>query len=463
MGRLFWKIFLWFWLAMILMTLGIAWGMTQFLQSVDERFSNKPLNRIAMTQVTAVTTVLKHRGELETKALLNELAEVSPLQVLVIDDQGREILGRPLPGGRENAGDISPNHFFMTAERVVEAPDGSRYRVSAQAPFKYRTPNSVWRAVPFGLLRPFDRDPWLFYLRLSIAVVVSGVVCFWLTWYLVKPVRRLREASRRLSEGNLDVRVAQAMGRRRDEIADLGRDFDWMAERLQALIASQKQLLNDISHELRSPLARLQVAAGLARKKIGHHSVEEMDRIECEIERMDDLVAQVLTLARLEVRRQDSAEDYIDLVEFLKTIVEDVEYEAVTHDRHVRLNTQASGTLKADAELLRRAVENIIRNAVRYTSNGTLVEVDVNMLSERIEWLRISVCDRGPGVEVDQLHRIFDPFVRVSDARERNSGGYGLGLAIAKRAIIHHGGRVTACNRKGGGLCVEILLPTGET
>ncbi|MEW8027715.1 MAG: ATP-binding protein [Candidatus Thiodiazotropha sp.] len=430
------------------MTLGIAWGMAQFLQSADERFSAKPLNRIAMTQIVAVATVLKYRGEPETKVILEELAGVSPLKILVIDNQGLELLGRPLPGDRELTSDL---------QRIVDAPDGSRYRVTAQAPFRSGVSRPVWRALPIGL---FNRDPWLFYLRLGIAVVVSGVVCFWLAWYLAKPVRRLREASRRLSEGDLDIRVAQAMGRRRDEIADLGKDFDWMAERLQALIASQKQLLNDISHELRSPLARLQVAVGLTRKKIGSQVVEEMDRIEREIDRMDDLVGQVLTLARLEVRQPDVGEDYIDLVEFLKTILEDVEYEAANQGRHVRFVTRASGTLKVNAELLRRAMENIIRNAVRYTSNGTLVEVDLDVdPPERAGWIRISVCDRGPGVEEDQLDRIFEPFARISDARDRTSGGYGLGLAIAKRAIIHHGGQVSAYNREGHGLCVEIVLP----
>ncbi|MCU7876516.1 MAG: HAMP domain-containing protein [Candidatus Thiodiazotropha sp. (ex Lucinoma borealis)] len=468
MGRLFWKIFLWFWLAMILMTFGIAWGMAQLLQSADERYSIKPLNRIAVPQVTAVATVLEYGGESAAKALVEEITGFSPLQILVIDEQGRELLGRSLPKmpvlnpenkTGEMVGALPSARFEVITDRIVDSPEGSRYRVTAGIPAKHKAAIPLRRALPFGMLRPFNRDPWFFYLRLGMAVLVSGLVCFWLAWYLATPVKRLREASRRLSEGDLDARVANAIGRRRDEIADLGQDFDWMAERLQALIASQKQLISDISHELRSPLARLQVAVGLTRKKVGDRAGQELARIEREVDRLDDLVGQILTLARLEVSKPDVCEDYIDLTEFFETIVEDAEYEAVNRGCHVCLTSRVSCTLKVNTELLRRAVENIIRNAVRYTQKETMVEVDLRIDPERKGWVGISVCDCGPGVKEHLLPKLFEPFVRLADARDRGSGGHGLGLAIAKRAIVQHGGQVFAYNREGKGLCVEMRLP----
>jgi two-component system sensor histidine kinase CpxA len=308
-------------------------------------------------------------------------------------------------------------------------------------------------------MRPFHRDPWLFSIRLGIAILLSGLVCFWLAWYLARPVRYLSEATHRLSGGELGVRVGKTMGRRRDEIADLGRDFDRMAERLQSLILTQKQLLSDVSHELRSPLARLQVALGLARKKIGKHAEKDLDRIEQEANRLDNLVGQVLTLARLEVLEPDVLEDYVDMTELLKTIIEAVEFEVVDSNRHVHLTSKTSCIVKANAELLRRALENIIHNAVHYTEEKTIVEVSIQDSIDQKGWIDISVCDHGTGIPEEKLPLLFEPFVRLSEARERSSGGYGLGLAIAERAIRMHGGFVSASNRDSGGLCVLVQLP----
>lgn len=461
MGRLFWKIFLWFWLTMILMTLGIAWGMAQFFQQ-ERDSTERPLSKFAMFQVVAVTSVLEHGGESAAKVLLQEMADNSPLQILVIDVQGRELLGRSVSGvlATRRRGPVDRHDIpAPVAERTVTSSAGHHYRVMAMLPEMRRALAPLRHGAPFGLLRPLHRAPRVFLIRFGIAVLVSGLVCFWLAWYLASPVRRLREANRRLSEGELDVRVGKAMGRRRDEIADLGQDFDHMAERLQALILTQKQLLSDVSHELRSPLARLQVALGLARKKIGQQAERELDRIEREADRLDELVGQVLTLARLEVLEPDVLEDYVDITGLLETIVEDAEFEAVNGNRHVQLSSESSWTLKANTELLCRALENIIRNAICYTAKDTQIDVNVKDSIEHKGWISISVCDRGIGIPEKKLPVLFEPFVRLSEARDRSSGGYGLGLAIAKRAIRLHGGQVSAYNRDGGGLCVVVQLP----
>ncbi len=463
MGRLFWKIFLWFWLTMILMTFAIAWGMAQFFQQ-ERALSDRPLARFALLQVEAVAAVLEYSGESAAKVLLREIADNSRLKIFVIDGRGGELLGRTVieesfntirqRRGQAGGADLS----VSPTDRTVISPAGKYYQVMAQLPDRHKA-HMPLRGAPFGLMRPFHHDPWLFSIRLGIAVLLSGLVCFWLAWYLASPVRRLREANRRLSEGELGVRVGKAMGRRRDEIADLGRDFDRMAEHIQTLILTQKQLLSDVSHELRSPLARLQVALGLARKKIGKNAERDLDRIELEANRLDDLVGHVLTLARLEVLEPDVLEDYVDITELLKSIIEAVEFEATDSNRHVHLIGETSCIVEANAELLRRALENIIRNAVHHTVEKTIVEVNIQDSVDQKGQINISVCDHGIGIPEEKLSVLFEPFVRLSEARERSSGGYGLGLAIAERAIRLHGGHVSANNRDGGGLCVLVQLP----
>ncbi|MEN8132033.1 MAG: ATP-binding protein [Pseudomonadota bacterium] len=457
MGRLFWKIFLWFWLAMFLMILGITLVMSRFLQTREGGYPMRPPAMVAASQVMAVAAVLEHGGESATRSLLEELSAISPVEVLVFDDQGRELLGRSVanPGvwQAESPMGAEPRlvpreRFSANSAQLVDSREGNRYRVQAEFP-----------AVAFGLAASFKRNSRLLFSRLGMAALVSGLVCFWLAWYLAGPVRRLREATRRFSEGELDVRVTKAIGKRRDEIADLGRDFDHMAGRLQALISSQRQLLNDVSHELRSPLARLQVAVGLARKKAGERAARELDRIEREVERLDDLVGEVLALARLEVRNTEVLEDDVNIADLLSAIVDDAEFEAANRNRYVHFTTEISPILKANAELLHRAVENVVRNAVRYTAESTTVQVTLHVAEAREGWIDISVCDSGPGVPEKQLSTLFEPFVRTTGARDRGSGGYGLGLAIAKRAIGLHGGTVSATNRKDNGLCVEIALP----
>lgn len=467
MGRLFWKIFLWFWLAMILTNLSVAWVLTQFLLSADNKLTARLIPKMALP-ILATTAVLEHSGDAATKELLKDLSGLSRFKIFVIDDQGRELLGRPLPepGAVETETDTSKTlknrshgRSGIVAEREVVSPEGDRYTIIVESP-AVRSPFGILRyAKPFTLPPPLRRDPRLLFLRLGIAILLSGMVCFWLAWYLARPIRRLREASRRLADGDLSVRVSRVIGRRRDEIANLGRDFDHMAERLQSIISRQKQLIRDISHELRSPLARLHVAMGLARKKFGGSAERELDRIEREADRLESLVAQILMLAGLEESKADALQESIDIAVLLRSIVDDAEYEAVNRHCHVLLECRAQPILKGNGELLHRALENVIRNAVKYTAESTTVDVIMQASSQQGDWVEILVCDHGHGVPEEQLPNLFQPFVRVIESRCRNSGGYGLGLTIAQRAIRLHGGHISARNRKNIGLCVEIRLP----
>jgi two-component system sensor histidine kinase CpxA len=257
------------------------------------------------------------------------------------------------------------------------------------------------------------------------------------------------------AEGNLDVRVARQLGSRHDELADLGREFDHMAERIAALISSQKRLLADISHELRSPLARLTVALELARKNTTGKGIAALDRIEMETERVNSLVGQLLALTRLESGTERVPPEMVALEELMQEVIDDANYEAKPQHKEVRLLRLASCRVRGSSELLRSGIENVIRNAIRYTAEGTAVEVS---LSARQDSATITVRDHGPGVPETELAHIFEPFYRVGEARERSSGGVGLGLSIADRTVKLHNGSIRAENVDNG-LLVTIELP----
>jgi two-component system sensor histidine kinase CpxA len=251
--------------------------------------------------------------------------------------------------------------------------------------------------------------------------------------------------------------------RGRNEITALANDFDEMAARIEALVEGQQRLLRDISHELRSPLTRLGIALELARKHAGTPEQEKsLQRIELESERMNSMIGQLLDLTRMEHADTKKARTEVDLGVLLREIVEDAAYEAAERDICVELkNAQSSQSpvVHVVPELIAQAFENVIRNAVRYTVNGSHVEVEIySAISE----VHILVRDQGPGVAEEELEKLFIPFYRVAEARERHTGGTGIGLAIARRAVELHHGRIKASNRVGGGLEVEIVLPGAE-
>jgi two-component system sensor histidine kinase CpxA len=278
---------------------------------------------------------------------------------------------------------------------------------------------------------------------------------------MTKPMVRLRAATRRLAAGDLTARSGAPASTRRDEVAGLMRDFDAMAERLELLVKAQSRLLNDISHELRSPLARLNVALGLARQRAGVESADMLDRIELEASRLNELIGRLLTLARLEDGEQRVPQTPVPLDELVSSVAEDAEFEA--QQRHCHVHTvipEGEWGVRGNDSLLHSAVENVVRNAIRYTAEGTSVEIELTRekrASGAEAVLRVS--DSGPGVPADALGKLFEPFYRLDDARGRLTGGVGLGLAITERAVRFHGGKVSAFNRAAGGLVVEIRLP----
>jgi two-component system sensor histidine kinase CpxA len=296
-----------------------------------------------------------------------------------------------------------------------------------------------------------------FLLRLLSLIVTGGIVCVWLTWYITLPIRTLREATRRFSHGDLATRVSDARELRRgDELSDLASDFDDMAARIEELVKAQQQLLADISHELRSPLARLSLALDLARRRLGE-GIPEHQRIEREIQRLNDLIRRLLTLAQLQSDPSRSQVETVDLRSLVREIANDASFESEAENKKVVVKGDCGASVRGNASLLRSAIENVVRNAVRYSPEGTEVGIDMHDMSENR--VVITVRDQGPGVPAASLHRLFDPFFRVDPARDRDSGGVGLGLAIVRQASLFHGGNVTAQNRPEGGLMVRLEFP----
>jgi signal transduction histidine kinase len=290
--------------------------------------------------------------------------------------------------------------------------------------------------------------------------LTTGILCYLLARYFSSPIVKLRAATQQLAEGNLSARVGAANVKRRDELADLGRDFDIMAERIQSLIASQQRLLHDISHELRSPLARLKIALELARQDDEEEARWALDRIEREADRLNDLIGQLLTLARLESKSLTVDSDAVDLKRLVQEVVQDADFEARNYNRGVQVVASDNCVIVGNERLLHSAIENVVRNAVSYTAEGTVVEVALRCQSDGEEGRAvISVLDQGAGIPQAALAHIFRPFYRVADARDRQSGGIGLGLSISQRAVEIHNGTIEASNASTGGLLVEIHLP----
>lgn len=284
-----------------------------------------------------------------------------------------------------------------------------------------------------------------------LAMLAAGVA---VAWYLAGPIRHLRRGLARVAQGDFGVRVAPLMRGRRDELTALAEDFDRMAGQLQQLTRSRQILLHDISHEMRSPLARMQAAIGLLRQDASQ-TATMVDRIERESRRMDALVEELLVLHRMEAAPETWAEDTIDVLDLLHAVAEDVDFEARAASREVRVQAPREFVATVRGELLHRAFENVIRNAVKYTAPGTAVEIAATIGPGASELL-VTVADRGPGVPPDSLELMFEPFTRLEGSMSVR--GVGLGLAIARRAMEVHGGSVVAASRAGGGLVMTIRL-----
>ncbi len=449
MHRLFWKIFLSFWVALILFSAATMIAASHFLDRLREQQElTSPYERFRNYAV-AGQHIAENGGIDGLKTWLRAIDRIEVVPLLIVDRGGHDLLDRPVPERiiehLARDADHPPPPGTETHRLLIALPDRTEFRLIPD-----------FQAVSLGRVL---RRPRVIALPVIVAAIVSGLVCLILARYLTAPLGRLRRATEVYAAGDLSERVAPTLGSRKDEIADLARAFDHMAQRLQELMTSQRQLLSDVSHELRSPLARLQVALGLARQRTDGRAAAEFDRIEGETERLNDLIGQLLSLARLESGVTQTEREPVDVAELLATVAADADFEARANHRHVEITKTVSAVIQGDTGLLHSALENIVRNAVRYTAVETAVTLSLDFENDRPDALVLRVHDHGPGVPVEMLPRIFEPFVRIDDARDRASGGYGLGLAIAQKAIHLHGGTISAENGPDGGLSVVISLP----
>ena len=450
---LYFKIFVWFWLCQILINVALFAAVALTRPTPTGR-SWRDLAQVGPNAMKA-TEIFEQSGTTALIAYLQDIEKRSGVTATLFDETGRELSGRTqAPGTSEliqNAAKSNEIEFNFAGRNTLVArplvsPKGQRFTYVAHIP-----------------RQPFQMSYQTQGLRLLVVLLTGGIFCFWLARYLTKPLANLRTTTNQLAQGNLAARIETNLTKRRDEIGELGQDFNGMAERLESMVKAQQRLLGDISHELRSPLARLGVALGLARQRSGAEASGSLDRIERESDNLNEMISQLLTLTRLESGTDGRKRSDVDLAELVREVAEDADFEARSLNRSVQVVTSDNCSINGVEELLRSAVENVVRNAVRYTAEGTAVEVALRKQNGSSDHFAvISVRDRGNGVPEEALEKIFRPFYRTEDARDRQSGGgTGLGLAITERAVRMHGGTVAAKNAPGGGLSVEmkLLLP----
>lgn len=449
MTRFFWRIFLSAWVIVVI-TVALTFWVGSWLPDPGATADAADGPSVAEQVVALAARDMRRQLAADPSSPVDAVAREHALdlgillQVYVLDPDGKDVLGRRLPGAVAEFADSPAASAASDPPRLHARDDGlGGYAVVAYEGF-----------FPLGreLAAPGRRG-----LIIVVALVVSAAVSFLLARFVILPVRRLQLAGQKVAAGDLSVRVAHTVGSRTDEIARLARDFDVMTERVDALLQTQQRLMRDVSHELRSPLARLQALLSIARQKGGAASEEQIDRMETELGRLDELIGDILAYARLEAR-QGIARKPTDIVDLLQNIVDDASLEAQAAGKRIRLRSPGRCVVDVDSAMIQSAVENVVRNALKHTAQGTSVEVSIIDDAQRT---RVVVDDHGPGVAPDALEKIFEPFYRVGDSRGSQSGSGGIGLAIAERSVRLHDGTVTASNREDGGLRVAIELPAG--
>jgi two-component system, OmpR family, sensor histidine kinase CpxA len=463
MSSLFFKIFLWFWLGFVVLSAALvaSSALIRSRSADDERWRQKyqlPLDLRAQHEAdlyerSGVAAAAKYIGSLEQR---------DPITNYMVDESGRDVLGRAIP---EKVLKLLPQvdqaplskPLYFNQERIMAERIGG----SAGQPYAFFMTFPPRPFLPHSMVQFLFEDVGTEgIVRLIVVLATAAIFCLWLARHITVPIGKLRLAAREIANQHLEARVDSSVIARRDELAELGRDFDRMAERIDALVTAQRRLLADVSHELRSPLTRLNLALGLARQRANPEAIEHLDRIERETDRLNKLIGQLLSLARIESGVDLQQRKIFDLGMLVQEVASDGDYEARGRNCSVRFEQSVECPVDGAPEMLRGAVENVVRNAVRHTADGTTVDVAIEYRPNgRGSHAVIQVRDHGTGVPENELTDLFIPFHRVIDGIRKDPDGAGLGLAIAERAFRLHGGSVTATNAADGGLVVTLELP----
>jgi len=457
MRSLFLRIFLSFWLALALFV----------VLAILATAAMRPTRQISAVEALQprflgeAVDAYQSGGSGKLREYLRSLHDTQRIHAILFNEQGN-LVGHPIApwftevaNGQRHTADTLWGHLnphFQMLKVSMTGQDGHRYTLVTELP-----PGETAMFGPNGIPG----------LGILIAVLTSGIVCYFLARYLTSPIIRLRQATQKLASGDLSARVGGRISSSSDEISQLVRDFDKMAEQIETLVNAQSRLLKDISHELRSPLARLTVALELARQRTGPDAQSVLDRISLESSRMNELIGSLMTISRLESGAREIRKTAVNLEQVVDEVTRDAAFEAQARNCQVEAEILDELPVVGDPALLRSAIENVVRNATRYTPEGTTVKIRAEIAKRgSLREAVIRVSDAGPGVPEDSLDKIFRPFYRIDDARVRSTGGVGLGLAITDQAVRLHGGSVRASNLPEGGLNVEIRLPlysAGET
>ncbi len=476
MSRLFWKFFFAFWLTILLIALTAA--SVIWLQDRTSSPSEQQLDRHATAFLSSATTIAKHGDLAALRQFLTDLNDLPFPVIYAIDSNNHELLDRNvdpdllnfihaqyLQKGNQQAiqqittkdgvslllfavkPEMNVLNTFTTNHRPPP-PDAFRSAEDHRPP----SPDNGFGPRPDHPPPPEFISP-LYWLLIAItaSILFSGL----LAWYFTRPIRDLHNAFSEVSRGNLATRLGPVTLNRKDEFAELGAQFDQMVTKLQNLIDAQQNLLNDVSHELRSPLARMQAAIGIAQQQ-PDKSEATYQRLEIEIQQISELIGELLVLSQVDTVENSNEKQVIDFIELMSEIVDDGIYEGT--DKHIQIDFKHDDSdikLIAYTKLLRRAIENIIRNAIKFSPENSIITVNIEKQQHD---LVITVSDQGHGVKQQNLSSIFEPFFHC-DSQNNGGSGLGLGLAIASRAIKKHNGSIHAQNNPNGGLVITIRLP----
>jgi two-component system, OmpR family, sensor histidine kinase CpxA len=442
--RLFWKIFLPFWVAQALL-MGVLYVRLQHRLHAENPWWVQPDRRLVPSLADLAVQRYEKSGQPALREILDQSSMPRRVNYWLLDGNSRELSGRPLPSEIVDFAQRALRHEGISRpdEAVVLVSPVTTARGSYLLIGEFIPP-------PLG-----ERVPGDIIWVLKLGTIISALMCLVIAHYLSKPIERLRNATNELARGNLDIRVGATIGRRRDEIADLVRDFDSMAGELRNQIQSERNLLSGVSHELRSPIARMRLALALARSSDQPEREEMLDRIEQDTIQLDSMLERILTVARLENGQYKPKMESLSLNEVVEEVLDDARFEATATDATISYSDDAIVSLNGDPGLLRSAIENVVRNALFYSGQAGRIEVRLRVDNGQAV---LSVRDNGPGVPEEALPLLFKPFYRVDGSRVTSTGGMGLGLAIVRNALSAHGGTVTARNVAPHGLEVELKL-----
>lgn len=483
--RIFIKIYLWFWLA----TMAMMFTMTAVNRSTEPDplivDTHHPYGMAFQLFGEVAADILERNGVIALDEFIGRQKMNSGIDLFLFDNTGKPISEREIPDKMKSLVMLEKQmgegkvvisrksgitaYFFNSSEGktyilagVTPRPPEKPIRGPFIGPIIGPLPEPFHGPMHHGPLPgPFRETTGSFLMRILALLFISVIGCYGLALYVTSPIIKLGRAARKFATGDLSVRVRPEIGNRKDEISGLADDFDVMAGRIETLINAQRNLLRDISHELRSPLARLNVALELCRQRSDKEMEKSLDRISRESDRLNELIGQILTLKRYESGIPQPDLQTLNLTKLIREVVEDADFEAQGANRAVKLVDCDDCSIRGEEESLRRAVENVVRNALKYTAEGSEVEVSLVSPKRRGEsQVAITVRDHGPGVPETEIPHLFEPFYRVGDDRDRLTGGVGIGLAITDAAVRFHGGKVTAANAADGGLIVIITLPS---